>query len=603
MRKLVVATGVLMAIASAVCTASYSAPLAPAAPAPASVEELRAEKVKRLIKRDARAQDLMPKVEAKLAALAKESPNSPLLARLKAAVDAIVMSAGTMSDVRTRADVDLLEAFVRDHKSPSAEELAPLQERYKKICGQFDDLVLVKDLDRAFKIHDKLVRYTSLDLWDKDKITAEIERLEDLIANAPDIAYGSSELLSTYKNKKLASVPRLVYLGSFPNEEIYLTPERRSEGLIESAGGTVQLETVDHLIQNEDGSLVDVTAPCNPARGIPFSPPLSLWSKCRILAAKVPAITFRLPERSFPSAYVVKDVVDGKLDDYIRTNMIALGAPRLPVLVGFLSEFDRDAAALSFGDDGKTPYYTLMDPKLKDLSGDKLADELRKRIGKGVFATAKTVPADLCNKYGEPDVPDGPERVRDAWKRFHKIMAASGGETLAFYSSAGSFHGNKNAARLGLDSAIGNQAWNKLDYYWPGESVFDWIGINAVGTDPGTDPKGATIMEAIEPFMAEVRTSNFQSTPVMLRGLAPSSARTPLSEGPWIGTVFGKIIPATFPNIGLVFVNIPNNLTLWSGDSISAYRTGVASNKNYKWPLRFKTFTPASVPQQAGGNP
>lgn len=603
MRKLVVATGLGLALASAVCTASYSAPPAPAALVPASVEELRAEKVKRLIKRDARAQDLMPKVDAKLAALAKESPDSPLLARLKSAVEAIVMSAGTISEVRSRADVDLLEAFVREHKSPTAEELAPLQARYKKICDQFDDLVLVKDLDRAFKVHDKLVRYTSLDLWDAAKITADIERLEDLVANAPDIAYGSSELLSTYKNKKLAQVPKLVYLGSFPNEEIYLTPERRSEGMIESAGGTVQLETVDHVIQNEDGSLVDVTASCNPARGIPFSPPLSLWSKCRILAAKVPAITFRLPERTAKSAYVVKDVVDGKLDDYIRTNMIALGAPRLPVLVGFLSDFDREAAAWSFGEDGKTPYYSFMDAKLKDLSGDKLADELKKRIDKGVFTTAKSVPADLSNKYGEADIPDGPERVRDAWKRFHKIMAESGGETLAFYSSAGSFHGSKNAAKLGLDSTVGNQVWNKLDYYWPGDGVFDWIGINAVGTDPGTDAKGATIMESIEPFMAEVRTSNFQSTPVMLRGLAPSSGRTPLNEAPWIATVFGKIIPSTFPNIGIAFVNIPNNLTLWSGDSISAYRTGVASNKFYKWPLRFKTFAPAAVPQQAGGQP
>lgn len=602
MRKLFVATGLGLAMSLAVCAASDAAPPAAAASAPATVEELRAEKVKRLIRRDPRAQDLMPKVDAKLAALAKENPNSPLLARLNAAVEAIVMSAGTISEIRTRADVDLLEAFVRDHKSPSAQDLAPLQERYKKICDQFDDLVLVKDLDRAFKVHDKLVRYTSLDLWDKDKITSEIERLEDLVANAPDIAYGSSELLSTYKNKKLASVPKLVYLGSFPNEEIYLTPERRSEAMIESAGGTVQLETVDHVIQKDDGSLADVTESCNPARGIPFSPPLSLWSKCRILAAKVPAITFRLPERSANSAYVVKDVVDGKLDDYIRKNMMALGAPRLPILVGFLNDFDRDAAAWSFGEDGKTPFYVLMDPKLKDLAGDKLAEEIKKRTDKGGFSNAKSVPAELSNKYGEPDIPDGPERVRDAWRRFHKIMAESGGETLAFYSNAGSFHGNRNL-KLGLDPAVGNQVWNKLDYYWPGESIFDWIGINAVGTDPGTDPKGANLMEAMEPFMAEVRTSNFQSTPVMLRGLAPSRGRAPFNEAAWIETVFQKIIPATFPNIGIALINIPTNLTLWNGDSITAYRTNVASNKFYKWPLRFKTFTPPSASQQAGGAP
>lgn len=605
MKKLIVATSLGIAFSSGLLApASFCAPPAPVTIGPATMEELRVEKVKRLARRDPRAQDLMPKVDAKLAAMVKANPSSPLVTRLQSAIESIVMSGGTVSETRSRADVDLLEAFVRDHKEPTNEELAPLQERYKKIVDQFDDLLLVKDLDRALKVHDKLVRYTSLGLWDTAKITSELERLEELLSNAQDIAYGSSELLTTYKNKKLASVPKLVYLGSFPNEEIYLTAERRSEGLIEAAGGTVQLETADHVIQNADGSLADVTEACAASRGIPFSPPLTVWAKCRVLSGKVPAISFRLPEQNAANGYVVKDVIDGKLDDYIRKNMMALGAAKLPVLVGFLTDFDRNAAAMSFGEDGKTPYYTLMDPKLKDLSGDKLADELKKRFDKGVFANAKTIPAELSNKYGEADIPDGPERVKDAWKRFHKIMVESGGDTLAFYSTAGSFHGNKNT-KLGLDPQIGNQVWNKLDYYWPGENVLDWVGINAIGSDPSAESKTATLMDAIEPFMAEVRTSNFQSTPVMLRGLAPSTTKAPFSEAAWINSVFQKVIPSTFPNIGMVFVNIPNNLTLWSGEGISAYRTGVASNKFYKWPLRFRTMATASQapPKQAESAP
>ncbi len=598
MRKLVFAASLVTLLAVSLSSAN-SAPPATTSLGPASVEELREDKLKRLFKRDPRAQDLMPKIEAKLSAMAKESPDAPLYQRLRFTVNEIVMAGGSLGDVRTRADVDVLEAITRDHKEPTSAELAPLQERYKKICDQFDDMVLTKDLDRAFKVHDKLVKYTSLGLWDKDKISSELERIEGLIGNAPDIAYGSSELLSTYKNRKLAAVPKLVYVGSFPREENYLTNDRRSEAVIESTGGSVALETADFVIQDSNGRLVDFTESCNPLRGIPFSPPLSLWMKGKILVGRVPAVSFRLADKSIPSAFKVQDVIDGKLDDYLKKNLGAVGSVKLPMLIGFLSEFDRDAAANSFGEDGKTPYYVYMDPKLKDFAPEKLGDELKKRIDKGVFANAKTVSADLSNKYGDAQIPDGPERVRDAWKHFKKILSESG-DTLSFYSTAGAFYGNKSAAKLTGSLAAGNQVWNKMEYYWPGESVFDWIGINAIGTDPAADTKGPNLMESISPFMQDVRSTSWQATPVMLRGLAPSEERSPLTEASWITTVFQKIIPATFPNINMVFVNIPDNLTLWTGEGMSAYRTNVASNKFYKWPLRFKTLPSAPAAQQAG---
>lgn len=596
MKKVVIAAG-LVGLLGGVCPYTLAAPAAPSSSlTPATIEELKEEKLKRLAKRDPRSQDLLPKVETKLTAI--ESQDPALFKRLRSMVDQIVMAGGSLGDVRTRADVDVLEAIAKEHKTPGTEELAPLQVRYKKVCEQFDDMALTKDLDRAFKVHDKFVRYTSLGLWDKDKIASELDRLEELIANAPDIAYGSSELLSTYKNRKLAAVNKLVYMGVFPHEEMYLTNDRRSEALVESTGGAVAMETVDYVIQGADGKLIDFTECCSPNIGLPFAPPLSLWAKGKILLGRVPAITLRLADSTVPSAYTVKDVVEGKLDEYLKKNLAALGGAKLPILIGFLTDFDRDAAANSFGEDGTTPYYVYMDAKLKDLSGEKLKDELKKRFDKGVFANAKTVSPDLSNKYGDPQIPDGPERVRDAWKRVRKIVSESG-DTLSFYSSAGSFFGNKNAMKLTGNTSVGNQVWNKLEYYWPGDGVLDWVGINAIGSEPAADPKGPNLLESISPFMQETRTTSWQSVPVMLRGLAPSSSRSPLNEAPWISTVFQKVIPTTFPNISIVFLNIPENLTLWTGEGMSAYRTNVASNKFYKWPLRFKTMSSAANTTQA----
>jgi hypothetical protein len=164
---------------------------------------------------------------------------------------------------------------------------------------------------------------------------------------------------------------------------------------------------------------------------------------------------------------------------------------------------------------------------------------------------------------------------------------------LSYYSTAGAFHGSKYPFKTtGLEWA-GNQAWNKLEYYWPGEGVLDWIGVHAVGSDPNVDPKGPTLTEAIDPFFFEVRSSAWQNTPVLLAGLAPGMVTNPNAEAGWIQLVFQRVIPATYPNISMVFVDLPQRLTLWTREASSAYRTNVTSNKAYKTLLRFKMLNAA----------
>ncbi len=564
---------------------------------PTTVEELRADRLKSLYKRDPRAEELISKASAKAEKI-KQS-DAALGARMQHAIEQIACSASGEQESRIKADMEFLEAIVKDHKEPGADELAPLQERYKKICEKFDDMAFSKDLDRAMHIHDKLVRYTALGLWDKDKIASELERMEGLIERAADIAFGRIEFVNTCKNKKLTHIPKLIYLGTSPREEMYLTGDRRSVALIDEGGGTpLGMELAEYVIQSPDGKLVNFDESNNPSLGIPFSPPLSLWAKSRILDGRIPAVLLKLVDSNVkegnPSYAASKaeflsvtDLAGGKLDDYLKANSKHLGVEKTPALLGLLSDFDREAAT-AFGADGHTPFYTIMDPKLKDMPEAKRADELKKRFEKGAFVTAKSLPPELSNQYGDATTPDGPERVRDAWKHFSKSVRDNGGSSLALFSSAGSFHGNKNAAKFPAEQDAGNQAWNKLEYYWPGEGVLDWIGINGVGDDPASDPKGPNIMEAIEPFMVEHRSSTWQSTPVMLVDLAPSRSKVPLSEAPFITSVFSTIVPGTFPNILAVFIKSPDDLTLWSRDAAAAFRTNVSSNKIYSFKMRFK---------------
>ncbi|MBX9685923.1 MAG: hypothetical protein K2X27_04425 [Candidatus Obscuribacterales bacterium] len=577
---------------------------------PTTTEELKAEKIKGLAKRDPRAEDLLNKAQAKVDKMKQSGANPAQLARLQSTIDHIAFASGGMGETRLKADMELLEAIVKEHKEPSAEELAPLQERYKKLCAQFDDIAFSKDLDRAFHIHDKFVRYTSLGLWDKDKISAELQRMEGLVERAPDIAFGVSQMVDSCKNKRLVSVPKLVYMGSASHEECYLSSDRRSVGVIdESFGKPLNMELAEHVIQGPDGKLSNLFESNAPALLMPFSPPLSLWAKSRIQEGRVPAIMLKLvdgqvkssnPAYSSASAEFlsVADLLAGKLDDYMKENLKHLGPDKTPLLLGIISDFDRDAAATAFGADGRTPYYMILDPKLKNMPEDKRADEVRKRLEKGSFSTAKANSAELSNQYGDPAVPDGPERVKDAFKHISKLVNQNSGGSIVLFSSAGAFHGNKNAGKFAGEQSAGNQPWNKLEHYFPGEGVLEWIGINAVGSDPVSDPKGANLMESLDPFMAEVRSSAWQSTPVMLLEPAPARVKSPMAETAWLTTMFARLIPATFPNVLAIFVGVPEGVTLWSPDGKSAFRTYVSSNKFFNYKMRFKSLAPA-----AGSNP
>lgn len=579
---------------------------------PETVEELKAEKLANLSKRDPRARDLMSKAQAKVDQMKQSGADPALVARLQSTLDQIAFASSGLADARVKADMDVLEAIGKDHKEPTAAELAPLQERYKKVCSQFDDMAFHKDLDRAFQIHDKLVRYTSLGLWDKDKISSELERMEGMVERAPDIAFGKAQLLDTCKNKKLAFVPKLVYGGGSPHEEMYLSGDRRLVMIVDEGGGQgLNMELAERVIQGPDGKLTNLNECNDPALGLSFSPPLTLWAKTRMMEARVPAILLKLVDSQVKETnpmfagkagkqdYLsVADFAAGKLDDYLKTNLPLIGVDKTPVLLGVFSDFDREAAATAFGADGHTPFYGILDPKLNSMPEGKRAEEIKKRCEKGSYTGSKGTSAELCNQYGDPAIPDGPERVRDAWKRVYKLIGETGSSSVSLFSSAGSFHGNKNAGKYAGEETAGNQAWNKLEYYWPGTGVIDWLGINAVGTDPEHDPKGPNMMEALEPFMADQRTSSWQPVPVMLVDPAPGRTKMPLAESAWITTTFTRLIPTTFPNILAFFIDIPGQVTLWSAEGKSAFRSFVSSNKFYNYKLRFKSLEQAAASEQ-----
>ncbi|GEM_PF-3333194 len=603
--------------------------------APRTVSELKQARIKTLVRRDPRARGLIEKIESKIAPGRPRSgePEDTALGNVERAFYQIVMSSGALSEERLHAEVDLLEEMAGPFRQPGTQELKPLQDRYARVCALLEDQILIKDLEPALSLHDNFVRHTAMGLWDAGRIESELSRIEESVSKAPPIPYGRSELLRDLEGKRLAPPAKGSYVGVyagptiFPGELQLLSTQRPSLAVLgEATGGLLQADTADVAIQGPDGELLDLDRANRPDLHQPFSPPTSLWMKARLLEGHVPFINFDLPSpwapaQDFISCYsaeagkheevqspypclhlpryslppgkllMIEDVLDGKLDEYFRRNLKIVASTRAPVCVGLFDAFDGPITDTAFGADGRTAYYLLVDPKLSRLSGDKLQQEATRRMAKGRLAG--DAGAELRRYYGDPSVPDGPERVRDAWKHVRQLATAVGANAVSFYACAGPCHGNKKG--LGSYPYAGAQDWNKLDYYYPGDGVMDWIGVSGAWIDAGKEARELAFSESVLPFLLEARSTRWNATPSLIRDLAPAR-EDPIAEPEWISACLQGLLPGDAPDLKAVFLRFPEELTLWSAESLSAYRRAVSSNPSYKHNLNLKPAQSASTP-------
>ncbi len=71
--------------------------------------------------------------------------------------------------------------------------------------------------------------------------------------------------------------------------------------------------------------------------------------------------------------------------------------------------------------------------------------------------------------YGDPAVPDGAERFRDAYRHVVDVCRAAGASNITWF-----FHVDVEGAPAA--------AWNAPSVYYPGDAYVDWIGVSAYGS-------------------------------------------------------------------------------------------------------------------------
>lgn len=567
------------------CTVACSEVAAAPPAIPRTMEELKELRLSQLYRREPRAREYIDKVNKKIAELrAGKSGTTDSAGRLETKLNEIIMNAGSISEDSLRHAVDLLADMPNPDVELTPAEAEDLRSQYAKICALLDDQIFIKDLEDTLVLHDRFVDHVLLRLWDKPKVDSELKRLEQSVSNAPPIPYGRLELLRGLQDKKIAPPANGCYIGVDGSDRLALSAYRPSVTVLEeSAGATAPIDAVDFDMVDPAGQPVDLDK--SNYRQSLISPPISLWMKGRLLEGHVPAITMRLRPPGIEntgkggSEYGVQEILDGKLDDYLTRNLKLLAATKVAVMIGLLNAFDSVSDA-AFGKDGKTPYYLLADPKLSAVPEQKRYEEVARRLKKG--SLIKDVGAELRKYYGDPNVPDGPERVRDTWKHIRSLANSAGAQCISFYSNAGAFHGNRKA--LAEHPGAGAQDWNKLEYYWPGDGVLDWIGISPVQFDTVKTKNGVSIIDCTSEFMTQLRSSNWHSMPVLINDTAPAHV-DPFEEDKWVSSWFQELLPLSYPEVKACTVHYPGQLTLWTPDALAAFRR-CAGEKRYKVKLR-----------------
>lgn len=83
--------------------------------------------------------------------------------------------------------------------------------------------------------------------------------------------------------------------------------------------------------------------------------------------------------------------------------------------------------------------------------------------------------AEELDGYGDPNLPDGPERFRDSYRHIIRICREEGADNITWV-----FHINSG------DVPKLNE-WNRFEYYYPGDEWIDWIGLSTYAAQAPSD--------------------------------------------------------------------------------------------------------------------
>ncbi|HEX7976130.1 MAG TPA: glycosyl hydrolase, partial [Anaerolineales bacterium] len=137
--------------------------------------------------------------------------------------------------------------------------------------------------------------------------------------------------------------------------------------------------------------------------------------------------------------------------------------------------------------------------------------------------------------YGDPTLPDGPERFRDAYRHIIQIFRQAGASNVTWV-----FHVN--------NEDIPNEPWNQLEQYYPGDAWIDWIGVSDYGalTPLDTDwPIFRDQMDRVYPRLVALAPDK----PIIVSEFGVTSGNPLGDQAAWAQSALSDLIAHRWPRL------------------------------------------------------
>jgi hypothetical protein len=129
----------------------------------------------------------------------------------------------------------------------------------------------------------------------------------------------------------------------------------------------------------------------------------------------------------------------------------------------------------------------------------------------------------------------GPRRFREAFRRIVGILRGQGAENVIFV-----FHVNHED-----DPDV---VWNRLEEYYPGDDVVDWLAVSVYGAESPRDEEVsdfATRMDAVVPRLARLAPSK----PIVVAELGMAAGHPRAAAAAWADAALSSLLSGRWPAV------------------------------------------------------
>jgi len=138
-------------------------------------------------------------------------------------------------------------------------------------------------------------------------------------------------------------------------------------------------------------------------------------------------------------------------------------------------------------------------------------------------------------KFGDPKKPDGPERFAAAFRHIVLTMREEGADNITWV-----FH---------VDSSdYPEKKWNRLENYYPGDDVVDWVGVSVYGPGDPMETEAESfreLMDSVYPRLEKLAPDK----PVAVLEFGCTAGSKAADPAEWAGSALDDLFSFRWPRV------------------------------------------------------